>query len=190
MSLQLPRTALFFSLPDPMHEWLKQDPPIFNGILPQAREQHSCSPRTTSSCKPEGTSYPVQQETRCLRHPSKLALRLITALPASGTCMLEQQIKISSYIWDSTAALCLNYLQFYSTQRMKLSMRSGNSPCRRDIRYLDVLKRLSAEDACYKPSSQTARKGCRRFLTDSKAKRRKNWSHLYQVQVSNETKGE
>lgn len=31
-------------------------------------------------------------------------------------------------------------------------MHSGNSPCRTDIQYLDVLKSLSAKDVCYNPA--------------------------------------
>lgn len=39
--------------------------------------------------------------------------------------------------------------------------------------HTDVLKCLSAEEVFYKPSAQTARKGCRSFPTDSKAKERR-----------------
>lgn len=180
-----------------MHEWLKQGPPLFlRGYShgPESSTAADLVPHHPASLKAPATLY--KQETRCLQHPSKLALRLSTALPTSGTCMLEQQMKA-----EQMKQIRLKSSGFHTSFMPKFSFiahKGWSCQCVQEILPVEQISDTLMFSGAFQqkmhftnPAHRLPGKAAGPSLQIlSKDKERKNWSHLHQEQVSNETKGE
>lgn len=178
-----------------MHEWFKQGPPLFLRGYSHGPESSTAAhlvPRHPASLKAPATLY--KQETRCLQHPSKLALRLSTALPASGTCMLEQQMKA-----EQMKQIRLKSSGFHPSFMPKFSFiahKGWSCQCVQEILPVEQISDTLMFSSAFQqrmhftnPAHRLPGKAAGPSLQIlSKDKERKNWSHLHQEQVSNETK--